>query len=123
MIARAAKSKKAENILVLDLRKVATFCDYFVICEASSTTRIDAIAKHISEVLRKEGLKIYHIEGAPESKWVLLDCGDVIAHIFHRETRHFYGLERLWGDAPIVSLKEKKAHARHTKRKTKTKKS
>jgi len=106
---------------VLDLRRLSTFCDYFVVCDATSSTRIGAISRSIQEALEKHNTGIMHIEGEPESKWVLLDCGDIVVHIFDKETRNFYGLERLWGDAPAVKT-EKKKKGRHDPKKKKGKK-
>lgn len=119
LIAKAAKSKKAEDIIILDLRGISTFCDYFVICDATSITRIEAISRGVKEALEKRDSKIGHIEGAPESRWVLIDSGDVIIHIFHRETRNFYGLERLWGDAPILKMEKKRSYVSEKKEKKK----
>ncbi len=120
MIAKAAKSKKADGILILDVRKISTFCDYFVICDATSGVRIGAISKNIKETLEKQGIRIRHTEGAPETRWVLLDCGDVVVHIFDKETRNFYGLERLWGDAPVIPMTARKTKNGRKKKKTKT---
>jgi len=95
-----------------------------VICDATSGTRIGAIAKNIKEILDKHNLKVRHMEGTPENKWVLLDCGDVVAHIFNKETRNFYSLERLWSDAPVVRLtkERKRKHATKKKKSKKRKK-
>ena len=93
-----------------------------MICDAASSIRSATISKNIKETLEKRNIGIRHIEGTPESKWVLLDCGDIVVHIFDRETRNFYGLERLWGDAPIVKIGEKKRrYVRKKKKKAKKK--
>jgi len=84
----------------MDMRAVSSITDYFVICSAPSTRRVQAIAEAIEEALRDEGVKHWHIEGKREALWVLIDYGDVVAHIFYEDLREFYDLERLWHDAP-----------------------
>jgi ribosome-associated protein len=96
---RAAGDKKAENIVVLDLRKAAGFTDYFVICSGANPKQIRAIADSVMEALATSGVKAAHIEGYERSDWLLLDYFDFVVHIFAPETRLFYGLERLWGSA------------------------
>ena len=99
---RAAEDKKAEGIVVLDLKKAAGFTDYFVICAGSNARQIRAIADSVMETLAEDGAKPAHIEGYDRSEWVLLDYFDFIVHIFAPETRVFYDLERLWGSAERV---------------------
>jgi len=99
---RAAEDKKAEDIVVLDLKKAAGFTDYFVICSGSNARQIRAIADSVMEKLAEDGAKPAHIEGYDRSEWILLDYFDFIVHIFAPETRIFYGLERLWGSAERV---------------------
>lgn len=96
---RAAFSKKAEHVTVLDLRTKAAFTDYFVICSGQSPRQVKAIVDAIEDVLRKAGVKPLHIEGAERAEWVLIDGFDFIVHVFTPDTREFYGLERLWGSA------------------------
>jgi ribosome-associated protein len=102
--AGAADSKKAFEILVLDLRKLTTICDYFVICSGSNATQVGAIAEGIGQDLAKAGIHPSHVEGAAGSTWVLMDYGDVVVHIFEEQTRAYYSLEKLWGEAPQVAL-------------------
>lgn len=102
--ARAALAKKAEGLLVLDLQAVSTIADYFVICSGNSRTQIQTIAEAIEATLKGEGVHVRHREGLPESGWLLLDYGDVVVHVFLPETRDFYALERLWGDAPELPI-------------------
>lgn len=83
------------------MRKVATFTDYFLICSADSTIQVQTIAWAIRERLEKSRLSIRHLEGYEEGRWILLDYGDVIMHIFLEESRRFYNLEGLWGDAKV----------------------
>lgn len=106
-IIELAKDKKAIDIIALDLRKTANFCDYFVILTGTSTTHIKSIADGINEGLRKAGMRTHHAEGYRESKWVVLDYFSVIVHIFDEETRLFYDLENLWADAAKLRLNKK----------------
>ena len=99
-IAKAASDKKALDIVTMDMRRIPSVSDYFVIASGSSTTQVRAISDNIADVLREKGERVWHIEGAREALWVLLDCGDVVAHVFLEETRRFYELEKLWGSVP-----------------------
>jgi ribosome-associated protein len=103
--AHAASDKKATDLVVLDLRKVASFTEYFVICTGTSTRQVQAISDAVEEVLRKNGKRPLHIEGYSSGEWILLDYGDFIAHVFGAASRRFYDLERLWRDAPRVEIK------------------
>ena len=100
----AAEDKKAIDLVVLDLRKAAGFTDYFVICSAANTRQVRASADAVIEALAADGAKPAHIEGYDRSEWVLLDYFDFIVHVFGTETRLFYGLERLWGNAERVDV-------------------
>ena len=102
--AQAALDSKAEDLIILDLRRLSSTFDYFVICSATSERRSQAIADAVQEGLRADGARLWHQEGYREGGWVLLDFGSVVAHIFTTELRGFYQLERLWGDAPRLSL-------------------
>lgn len=102
--AQAALDKRAEDLLVLDLQGLSEVADFFLICDGHSTTQIQTIAEAIEARLKVEGARLLHREGAPESGWLLLDYGDVVMHVFLRETRDFYSLERLWGDAPQIEV-------------------
>ena len=99
---RAAEDKKAEHLVLLDLRKAAGFTDFFVICSGTNPRQIRAIADGVMETLAAEGTKPAHIEGYERSEWILIDYFDFIVHVFAAETRLFYGLERLWGNAERV---------------------
>jgi len=107
-IVEFAREKKSLYPVVLDLRKVANFCDFFIILTGTSRPHIKAIADGINEGLSGQGMKFHHCEGYNESKWVVLDYADVIVHIFDDETRSFYDLEHLWADAPKVIQNRKK---------------
>jgi len=104
LCAGAADSKKALDILVLDLRKLTTICDYFVICSGSNSTQVGAIAEGIGQDLAKAGFHPSHVEGAMGATWVLMDYGDVVVHVFEEQTRAYYSLEKLWGEAPRMAL-------------------
>jgi ribosome-associated protein len=101
---RAAEDKKATDLVVLDLRKAAGFTDFFLICSGTNPRQIRAIADAVMTALADEGVKPAHVEGYERSEWVLLDYFDFIVHIFAPETRLFYGLERLWGNAERVEI-------------------
>ena len=96
---KAADDKQANEMVVLDLRKAQAFTDFFVICSGTNSRQVRAIADGIVEALAAEGEKPSHVEGYDRSEWILLDYFDFIVHVFMPETRAFYGLERLWGDA------------------------
>ncbi len=98
-IIRAVWSKKAENIVLLNLKKISGVTDYFVICTASSEIHARVLADAVWEKLKGADL-ILHMEGYDGGHWILIDCFDVVLHIFMPETRDFYGLEKFWGDAP-----------------------
>ncbi len=104
LAAEAADSKKAFDVMVLDLRALTYITDYFVICSGSSTTQVSAITDGIGTALARAGRHPSHVEGEAESNWVLMDYGDVVVHVFEEQTRQYYCLERLWGDAPRVPL-------------------
>ena len=99
-ISQIILTKKGYDTKILDLRKLTTIADYFVICSADSDIQVKAISDEIEKKLGEKGIKCYHREGDKSLRWVLMDYFDVIAHIFHNEARSFYNLEKLWGDAP-----------------------
>ncbi len=102
--ARAALDKRATDLVVLDVRGISSVADYFLICSGRSTTQVETIADAIREELKSEGIRPLHAEGVAESGWILLDYGDVLMHVFLEDTRAYYALERLWGDAPAVPV-------------------
>ncbi|WP_050616798.1 ribosome silencing factor [Bacillus testis] len=104
--AKAADDKRAEDIMVLDMRGISLVADYFLICHGNSDKQVQAIAREMKEKAQEKGFDVKHLEGFDEAKWVLVDLGDVVAHIFHRDERSYYNLERLWGDAPLVPILE-----------------
>ena len=102
--AGAALEKKAVDLTVLDLQGLSGIADFFLICSARSTTQADTIAEAVRVALRAHNVRPRHTEGTAESGWLLLDYGDVVVHVFLEATRGFYALERLWGDAPLLSV-------------------
>jgi ribosome-associated protein len=101
---KAADDKKAENIVVLNMKGISLVADYFIICHGNSDKQVQAIAREMKEKVSENGLEIKRIEGFDEARWVLVDLGDVVAHIFHKDERLYYNLERLWGDAPLENV-------------------
>ena len=102
LIVEVASEKLASNIVMLDLRGLASFTDYFVIMSADSSRLIQALEDDILGTLKESKLSIHRREGSANSGWVLMDCSDVIVHIFAPDEREFFGLERLWARAPQV---------------------
>jgi ribosome-associated protein len=103
---QAAQAKKAFDMVLVDLRSFSYVTDYFMICSANSTVQVQAIADAIDESLRQEGIYPLGREGYNDAKWVLLDYNDLVIHIFYDETRKFYDLERLWGEAHLIRIEE-----------------
>jgi ribosome-associated protein len=104
MAAQSALDKKADELVVLDLQGLSTVADFFLVCSGVSATQVDTIADAVRTALRAAGVRPRHLEGTAQSGWLLLDYGDVVVHVFLGETRAFYALERLWGDAPVLSM-------------------
>lgn len=97
--AKLALTKKAEDVISMDLRGLTSSCDFFVICEGSSDVHVKAIADAIIDGLAESDEKVWHKEGYEGKRWILLDYVNVVVHVFDKETREYYQLERLWGDA------------------------
>ena len=100
----AMQDKKALDVVVLDLRDSGAFTDFFVVASGRSTRQVQAIADAINERLRAADARPTHVEGYAHAEWVLMDCFDVIVHIFTRDTRELYDLERLWGSATRIEI-------------------
>jgi ribosome-associated protein len=101
---RAATEKKAADVVVLDMREASAIADYFLICTGGSERQVQAIADAIDEQMSRHGVVSLGVEGYREARWILMDYGDVVVHVFSPETRDFYDLERLWSSAPKVEL-------------------
>lgn len=106
LAAQAASSKKATDIVILDVGKLIGITDYFVICSGRTERQVATIQEEVERRLRRLGIKPYRREGEREQRWVLLDYLDVVVHIFHHEEREYYELERLWQDAPRVIFED-----------------
>lgn len=102
--AELALEKKARDVMVLDLRGLSSATDHFVLATGGSDIQIRAIADHVEDELKKEGVRPSHVEGKGGGQWVLLDYIDFVVHVFHPTTRGYYQLETLWGDAPRVEF-------------------
>lgn len=109
LASEAAFAKKATEVVVLDLRAVPSFTDYFLLCSTAHRRQAQAAAEAIEEAIGRSGLKPAHVEGYGQSDWILLDYFTFVIHVFTREAREFYGLERLWGSAKRVELTDRPA--------------
>ena len=105
LVGRLAQEKKGSDVVVIDLHRLPAFADFFVIATADANVHAHAIAEHIEDRLDEKGVRLGHVEKS--NRWTLLDYGDVVVHIFLKEARRFYALEKLWGDAPQVELAER----------------
>ena len=107
LIADAASDKKARDIVLMNMEGLTPATDYFVVCSAGSTTQVRAIADSIEDKLQEEeGIEFLHKEGYREGEWVLMDYGDCVAHIFLQDSREYYSLETLWGDAELTAYED-----------------
>jgi len=97
--ARLTLTKRAEDVLILDLRELSGVCDYFVIATGHSEIQVKAIAEAVADGLRGQGLRPWHSEGFEARRWILLDYVDFVVHVFHARAREYYLLDKLWGDA------------------------
>lgn len=100
LAAKAADDKRAEELVALNMQGISLVSDYFLICHGNSDKQVQAIARAIKEVAEENGRNVRRMEGFDEARWILVDLGDVVAHVFHKDERGYYNLERLWGDAP-----------------------
>jgi len=105
-IAEFALSKKASDVALMDLRKKSSATDFFVVCSGDSEPQVKAIADAILDGMEIKGFNVWHTEGFHARRWILLDYVDVVVHVFHKELRTFYNLERLWSDAKIHPVKD-----------------
>ena len=96
--------RKALEVTLLDLRGISTATDWFVIAGGTSDTHVAAIADHVVDEMKKEGVRPLNVEGAREARWILVDYFDFVLHVFHPAAREYYRLDRLWGDAPTHVL-------------------
>ena len=106
LIYQALEDKKGEDIVMIDISQVSVLADYFVICSAGNDSQIQALVDNVDEKMHENGYQIRQQEGRNSGTWVLLDYGDVIVHIFERENRSFYNLERIWNDGRRILPEE-----------------
>lgn len=104
MAVQAADGRRAEDIVAMKVDEITPMADYFVVMTGGSNRQVQAIANAIIEAAHENGVDIKSVEGKQEAQWVLIDLGDVVVHVFREETRHYYNLEKLWSDAPLVDL-------------------
>ncbi|MDN5294425.1 MAG: ribosome-associated protein [Eubacteriales bacterium] len=104
LAAKAADEKKAKDIVILDISRISTVADYFVILSVANSPQMQAVIDNIEDRMIKAGYGSCRREGDSRNPWVLLDYGDVVVHLFREEERNFYNLERLWGDAERITL-------------------
>jgi ribosome-associated protein len=109
--ARAAASKQGRDVVVLDVRELIVITDYFVIASGSSDRQVRTVAEEIERAVKAQGLRPVRREGQREGRWVLLDFVDFVAHVLQDQDREYYGLERLWADAPTVPWEERAAQS------------
>ncbi len=102
---KAADDKRAEDILALNMQGISLIADYFIICHGNSDKQVQAIAREIKGKAEEHGYNVRRMEGFDEATWILIDLGDVVAHVFHRDERSYYKLERLWGDATLEDIR------------------
>ena len=100
--------KKALDIIIIDVRKITTLTDFFVVCTSNSQPQTRAITDHINQKMKEEGVKSWHIEGYEHLNWVLVDFVNIVAHIFSKDTREYYEFERLWADGMITKVQDEK---------------
>ena len=111
-IASLALEKKSTDVMILDLKDLTAACDYFVVCSGGSEQQVMAISDHIDAKMRERGQGPWHVEGRSHRRWILLDFVDVVVHVFHDETRQYYMLEKLWGDAKMTHVEDEQQSRR-----------
>lgn len=102
----ASLKRKAKDLIILNVRELSSFADYFIICSGTSDRQVQAIAESIQENLKENGILPLGVEGERIGKWVLMDYEDIIVHIFYEPIREFYDIERLWSDAPRMVIED-----------------
>lgn len=105
-VVEACEDRKAERCTVLSMQDVTPVADYYVICHGNNERQVQAIARSVKNALEEKGIDVKRMEGFEQARWILIDAGDIICHVFHKDERDYYNLERLWGDADEVYLGE-----------------
>lgn len=103
---KAADDKKAEDIVVLNMGGISIIADHFIICHANSERQVQSIAREVADQASKVGFAVKRLEGFDAGRWILVDLGDVVVHVFHKDDRGYYNLEKHWGDAPLLEMAE-----------------
>ncbi|PYF08790.1 ribosome silencing factor [Ureibacillus chungkukjangi] len=104
IVYKAIDDKRGEDIVVLNMENISLLADYFLICNGNSDRQAQAIAKEVQDKAQEHGYDVKRVEGFDSARWILVDIGDIVVHIFHKDERAFYNLERLWGDAPQLDV-------------------
>ncbi|WP_407389582.1 ribosome silencing factor [Carnobacterium jeotgali] len=104
LVVKAADDKRAEDIVAMDVSKISILADYFIVMHGNSEKQVKSIAEEIIDKAEEAGIDVRRVEGRESSKWLLIDLGDVVVHVFHYSERSFYNLEKLWGDAPLIDI-------------------
>ena len=107
-ISKLMLEKKALDVTIIDVRKITTLTDFFILCTSESQPQTRAITDHIHQEMKKEAMKAWHIEGYQQLDWVLVDFVNIVAHVFSKDAREYYEFERLWADGKITRIKDKK---------------
>lgn len=107
-ISKLMLEKKALDVTMIDVRKITTLTDFFVLCTSESQPQTRAITDHIHQEMKKEAMKAWHIEGYQQLDWVLIDFVNIVAHVFSKDAREYYEFERLWADGKITRIKDNK---------------
>lgn len=103
---KALEEKKAEDVQVIEIKDISIIADYFIIANGTNAPQVDALVTNVQDVLGKEGFEPKRIEGVRSASWILMDYGDVVVHIFSKEDRLFYNLERIWRDGKAISKEQ-----------------
>ncbi|MTV82638.1 ribosome silencing factor [Lactobacillus sp. CRM56-3] len=106
IVVKAASDKRAEDIVALDMQNVSLLTDYFLITDATSGRQVQAISDSVQDAVEAAGIEVKRIEGRDAARWVMIDLGDVMVHIFQKDERAHYNLEKLWSEAPLVNVDE-----------------
>ncbi|MEN2765922.1 ribosome silencing factor [Ornithinibacillus xuwenensis] len=104
LAAEACDDKRAEDIMALDMEQVSLVADYFLICHGTNERQVQSIARAVKDKMEENDIAVKRLEGLEQARWVLVDLGDIVCHVFHIDERQYYNLERLWGDASQVPL-------------------
>lgn len=105
-VADTCDDKQAENIVALNMKEISLVADYFLICHGTNERQVQAIARSIKDTMEEVDISIKRLEGFDQARWILIDIGGIVCHVFHKDERAYYNLERLWGDASVISFEK-----------------